>query len=99
METACKYWNIRYPLGMADEVDLDLCIARNVRAELARRSVAQSQLAPTVGLTPASLSRRLKGHTSFSVPELAKIADVLGVSLESLLEPLPDQPELIEAVA
>lgn len=84
---------------MADEIDLDLCVARNVRAELARRSVAQAELASAIGMTAPALNRRLKGHTSFSVPELAKIARLLQIPVENFLEPLPEQRALVEAVA
>ncbi len=84
---------------MSNDIDFDLRVARNVRAELARRSVAQAELAPAIGMTAASLNRRLKGHTSLSVPELVKIATFLQVPLESLFEPLPEQFELVEAVA
>lgn len=60
-------------------------VGANVRAELARRSLSQSDLAAHLGLSQAAISRRLSGHTAFDVNELASVAAWLGVSASSLL--------------
>lgn len=60
-------------------------IARNVRAEMARRGRKQSSLAVALGLSTASISDRLTGKVPIDVNELHAIALFLGVPLAELL--------------
>lgn len=60
-------------------------VADNVRAEMARSKRTQAILAHEVGMKQQALSRRLAGHTPFTVDELGRIAAVLNVSLTSLV--------------
>lgn len=45
----------------------------------------QGDLAPVLGVTRQSVSRKLRGETSISIDELAKIALALDVSISDLL--------------
>lgn len=58
----------------------------NVRAEMARRGVSQTELAKQLGISQAAVSARLRGHTPFDVNELARIAVVLSVPAAELLD-------------
>lgn len=60
-------------------------VAGNVRAEMARRRIGQPQIAQALGLSQASVSRRLMGQTPIDVNELEVIAQVLDVPISTLL--------------
>lgn len=60
-------------------------IGANVRAELARRSITQAQLAEHLGLGNASMSGRINGAIALDVNELDKIARFLGLTPADLL--------------
>lgn len=57
----------------------------NIRAEMARRRLSQTELAGVLGISQTAVSRRLSGDTRFSVDELLKVAGWLGVPAASLL--------------
>lgn len=61
-------------------------LAANIKAEMARRSMSQQDLAHALGMSQAAVSKKLKGSTQLRVDELHRIADILGVSAESLLK-------------
>lgn len=63
-------------------------ITTNVRVELARRNLTQTQLADLIGRPKAWVSRRMTGDTNFAVEDLASIATALNVPVASLL---PDE--------
>ena len=67
-------------------------VARNVRAEMARRSVTQAQLADVLGLRTSAVSRRIMAETPFDVDELILIARYLDVSIPDLLQGVPNLP-------
>ncbi|ALM19587.1 helix-turn-helix domain-containing protein [Mycobacteroides abscessus] len=52
---------------------------------MARAGESQSSLSPKILLSQAALSRRLCGFTSFTVDELARIAEALKVPIGTLL--------------
>ena len=60
-------------------------IAAEVRAELARQGKTQRQTAELVGMTQQALQMRLAGTRSFRAEEIAKLAEMLGVSVEQFL--------------
>lgn len=68
-------------------------IAAEVRAQMARAGLTQADLAHLAHMTPQSLSKKLRGLTSFTVEELLRISGALGVSPAQLL------PLYVEAVA
>ena len=60
-------------------------VAANIRAEMARTGKNQGDIAKVLGITRQAVSRRLLGFTPLDVDQLAKIADLLGVSMSELL--------------
>jgi len=60
-------------------------IAANVRAEIARASMSQGELAERLGMVQPVLSLRLQARRSFRAEELVEIASVLGVPVARLL--------------
>ena len=61
-------------------------VAANIRAEMKRQRIRQPVIAAALGLSQASVSRKLTGHTPLTVDELAVVADVLGVDLVELVK-------------
>lgn len=68
---------------------MSLKVAGQVAAEMARRNVRKQDAAAALGLKPPAITRRLKGDVSFSIAELEKIAELLGVRVNDLI-PLDD---------
>lgn len=65
--------------------DLSRNVADSVRAELARRQMTQRQMADVLGISQASVARRLGGHVPFDVDELAAVAELLDMDPRDLL--------------
>lgn len=61
-------------------------VASAVRAEVARRKISQSEIAGLLGISQASLSRRMTGLTPFDIDEVDKIAAHLELPVASLFE-------------
>ena len=61
-------------------------IGLNVRILLLQKGKQQSALATAMGITPASLSRKLTGHRPISVDELSAFAEFLDVPAGLLME-------------
>jgi transcriptional regulator with XRE-family HTH domain len=62
-------------------------VGANVRAELARRGLAQGKLSPVLGISQVQVGARLRGEVSFRIDELQLVADFLEVPLASLVGP------------
>lgn len=60
-------------------------IAGAVRAELARQRKSQQDLQQRLGISRATLGRRLSGHSPFDANELVVVADFLGLSVAELV--------------
>lgn len=60
-------------------------VAAEVRSLAARRQVSNSELADKVGISHASMWRRMTGRYPFTVDELADVAAALGVEVVDLL--------------
>jgi len=58
---------------------------RNVQAEMARNGITQGDLARSLDMHQAAVSRRLTGRTDWTLPEVTKVADLLNVPLSALL--------------
>lgn len=61
-------------------------VASAVREAMTRQGVTGVALAEATGIPHVTLSRRLRGHTPFTIAELAPIAEHLGVTLSDLVE-------------
>lgn len=64
-------------------------VGANIRAEIARRGIHQTDLAAQLGISQSALSKRLRGTTPLDINEVADIAAALGVPLSTLL---PSEP-------
>jgi transcriptional regulator with XRE-family HTH domain len=66
---------------------LNESIASEVRAEMARRSLTQTDLAARLGWNQSMLSRRLSGEVAFSTTDIEQLANALSVPLGQLTSP------------
>ena len=60
-------------------------VAERIAIWLRRRSQPAAALADALGVTQATMSRKLKGHVTCSVTDLARAAGFLDVSVEALI--------------
>lgn len=60
---------------------------------MARARMTQTDLADVLGLTQSAVSKRLRAKIAFSVDELEKVSDALGVHPASLLGGRGDSPQ------
>ncbi len=60
-------------------------VADTIRAELARRRISQTVVAERLGLSQATVSRRLLGEYPFTVDEVDTIAEMLGLTASDLV--------------
>ncbi|MBF6301207.1 helix-turn-helix transcriptional regulator [Nocardia amamiensis] len=61
-------------------------VASSARAEIARANLSQSMVARHLRLSQQAISRRLTGKVTFDVVELKRLADLLGISVEVLID-------------
>ena len=62
-----------------------LRVAANVRAELARKRVPQSQIARSLHLSRAAVNRRMSGQVAFDITELYAVAEALEITVSDLI--------------
>lgn len=60
-------------------------LASEIRGECAKQGITLGDLAERVGLTPAAMSRRLNGHTEFTIREVIAVSAVLGIDAAALM--------------
>ena len=60
-------------------------IGQTVRAAAADAGIRHVVIAGELGIPPASLSNKLLGRRPFTVVELAKVASVLGTTVDAIL--------------
>lgn len=61
-------------------------VAAEIRAELARKQVTQTQLAEATGRSQAYWSRRLSGDHNLSVGDIAAVAELLEVPVRTFFD-------------
>lgn len=61
-------------------------VASNVRAQVGRQRLTQTQVGAALGLAQCVVSRRTRGITPFTVRELVVLAALLQIPPASLLE-------------
>lgn len=61
-------------------------VAANCRAEAARHGKTGQDIADGTGIHRVTLSRRLNGHSPFTIDQLVAIAEFLRVPLATLLQ-------------
>lgn len=60
-------------------------VAGEVRAHLARRDLGKKWLAETLGVSVATVNRRLAGKSAFTLAEVSTLAEALGIPVSALL--------------
>lgn len=61
-------------------------VAANIRSELARDDLSQEDLAAILCRSRAAISRRINGSVAWSLEDVGKIAEILGMRPHELLE-------------
>lgn len=69
----------------SDGSDFYLEVARRVGIGLTVRGIKKADLAKVMGMTPSSLSKRLRGHLVMDLDEIAQIALIVGLDRDWLL--------------
>jgi transcriptional regulator with XRE-family HTH domain len=64
---------------------LNLHVAREIKAEMARQDLSQSELGHLLGISQRVVSSRLRGETEFTLGDVDIILRALGIPLEQLL--------------
>jgi transcriptional regulator with XRE-family HTH domain len=64
---------------------LNLYVAREIRAEMARQDMSQMRLGHLLGISQRVVSSRLRGETELTLGDVDEIIRVLGIPLEQLL--------------
>ncbi|CAN5142826.1 hypothetical protein BH11ACT6_BH11ACT6_34480 [soil metagenome] len=67
------------------EIAARLTLAGEVRALLARRRIAQQEVADHLGISQSSMSRRLSGAQPFTTDEIYRLADLFSIDAGGLL--------------
>ena len=66
--------------------------ASAVRDALASRGIRQVDAAAALGLSQQATSDRLRGRTPFTLADLERLAELLGIPVADLVQPRADQP-------
>lgn len=85
---------------MPSETSSQAAAEKAIRLLLAARKRNQSWLAAQLHVTPFWVSRRMSGPLAFDMNDLDRIAEVFGLSAQSLLavaDAVPDEAELTDA--
>ena len=69
-----------------DSTTYQAAVALNVRAALEASGRSTLSVAEATGIPRATLLRRIAGHSSFTVVELASIAHLLGIEPTDLMQ-------------
>lgn len=73
--------------------DIDAAVGQRVHQLLWTRRIPQSQVCRVIGVNEATMSRRLRGESKWTLRELDAIADYLAVSWAELLPRLDSNQE------
>lgn len=73
-------------------LDMNLVIANNILMQLKKQNKKQIELAEGVGMPKQTVSKMLNGSRVINAIELRKIADYLGVTMDTLAK-LPEVPQ------
>jgi transcriptional regulator with XRE-family HTH domain len=72
-------------LGVASGTPLRVRVAEEIRVALARKRMSAARLGRELGVSQTYVWRRLKGEVAFDLDDLDRIAEILGISVASLL--------------
>lgn len=68
---------------------LNEIVAGNIRAEIARRNVDQSEVGAVIGVNQATVSKKMKGRVRWHLEDIEAIAEFLDMEPYELLIPHP----------
>lgn len=68
-------------------------VATELRAEIARKQLSITEVADRCGMTPSTLTRKLRALYPFNTDELEHIAHVLGINLQGLFSRIDAERE------
>ncbi|WP_445341577.1 helix-turn-helix domain-containing protein [Bifidobacterium sp. ESL0820] len=68
-------------------VDLTSVVNTNIRVALALRGKNQADLSAALGLSRGAVYRKLKGDATWSVPDMEKAGEFLGIQPAKFLDP------------
>lgn len=71
---------------------------QRVRAARQSRGWNQAQLAEAIGLDPSNISRLESGRSRLSLAQAVQVASVLGIGLDTLIEPTTPEAQLAVAL-
>lgn len=77
--------------GLTD--DLGREVGERIHAVMWRQKVSQIRMAPVLGLTQPTLSKKIRGDLPWWLAEVFTAAQFLGVTVDELLPPLPGAPD------
>lgn len=63
-------------------------VAANVRAEVARKGKTQTELAFGIGMSKQSVSAKMNADSAFTLNDLERIANWLGIDIQILFQPV-----------
>jgi transcriptional regulator with XRE-family HTH domain len=61
-------------------------VAGNIRAEMARNRLTQSDLAVVLGKSQQSVSKKLRGRIPFDLDEIETLAQHFGIPIEQIVK-------------
>ncbi len=61
-------------------------VTSNLKAEMARGSISQAEMAKVLGITPVSMGARMRMKPELRISELEKAADYLGLDVLVLFQ-------------
>lgn len=73
-------------------LDMNLVIANNILMRLKEQNKKQVDLADGIGISKQTVSKMLNGSRAINAIELRKIAEYLGVTMDTLAK-LPEAPQ------
>ena len=71
---------------------LDARIGERVHQLIWRARTTQKELSKVLGMTPATISRKIRGERAFSTEELVSVAKIFGVSIAVLFGEKENDP-------
>ena len=71
---------------------VDEQVGERVHQAMWRQRLQQSEVAPALGITQSTLSRKIRGQRTWSVEDLLRVAGALNVDPSDLLPDVPGAP-------
>ena len=73
--------------AQTQEIELIQVVAQNIRVAMAARGISQNDLAKGMGLSKSALSQKMRGVIVWTLPDMQKAGEFLGIQPAVLLDP------------